>query len=510
MSKFNHRSLAVCVAAALSLPAVAMAATAGYPAGTNSTYASNILQNASATLTSPAQYTITTQASDNIIGRTTGFGVRLILGNGVNFTAATTNAAAGAALTGYNPVVNLQAVSTNTAVYSVVPQPGAPSVNVGVGALVNFPAGSITVTNLGALANGGSVPVTVELFDSNTAQVFQTIQGAALINAVEGTTVTFTPSAGDVNKRIDVAACASPAVLAKTQFAPNGDVGGSCGAVGNNYFNAGSISYAITQVGGNYVLANGFAGPNNSGNPAAGNFQYVAADDITVSVTGTNLAAFDNATGPDRVFLSVNSNCSTQDVAMTVNAAKTVASTAALPAVVGTGPVTWYACFAAHPTRLAEIAAQSVTGGVAIDFDASNVRDPADRNGALLPLRYNGTVLEFQNVNPGSNPRAQSFLRFTNNSGINCPVTLRGRDDNAEYGDSTVNFVLGTGKSQTFNSDDLESGSSKGTGAFGDGAGRWYVTATAECGSFVGSALNRNMENGTVTNLTPQNHGQGL
>ena len=99
MSKFNHRSLAVCVAAALSLPAVAMAATAGYPAGTNSTYASNILQNASATLTSPAQYTITTQASDNIIGRTTGFGVRLILGNGVNFTAATTNAAAGAALT---------------------------------------------------------------------------------------------------------------------------------------------------------------------------------------------------------------------------------------------------------------------------------------------------------------------------------------------------------------------------------------------------------------------------
>ena len=119
-------------------------------------------------------------------------------------------------------------------------------------------------------------------------------------------------------------------------------------------------------------------------------------------------------------------------------------------------------------------------------------------------------MLEFQNVNPGSNPRAQSFLRFTNNSATNCPVTLRGRDDEAVYGDSTVNFVLGTGQSQTFNSEDLENGSSKGTGAFGDGAGRWYVTATAECGSFVGSALNRNLEDGTVTNLTPQNHGQGL
>ena len=78
------------------------------------------------------------------------------------------------------------------------------------------------------------------------------------------------------------------------------------------------------------------------------------------------------------------------------------------------------------------------------------------------------------------------------------------------FGDSTVNFALAPGKSATFNSEDLENGSSKGTGAFGDGAGRWYVTATAECGSFVGSALNRNLEDGTITNLTPQNHGQGL
>ena len=511
MSKFNHRSLAVCVAAALSLPAVAMAATAGYPAGTNSTYASNILQNASATLTSPAQYTITTQASDNIIGRTTGFGVRLILGNGVNFTAATTNAAAGAALTGYNPVVNLQAVSTNTAVYSVVPQPGAPSVNVGVGALVNFPAGSITVTNLGALANGGSVPVTIELFDSNTAQVFQTIQGAALINAVEGTTVTFTPSAGDVNKRIDVAACASPAVAAKTQFSPNGDVGGSCGAAGNNYFNAGQVVFGITQVGGSYVLANGFAGPNNSGNPGNGNFWYAGNDEITFTVSGTDFSAFDEAAaGADRIWFSTSPTCATANFVMTVNGAKTAASFTGTNGGSFYDSAPFYVCFFAQPARLLEIAAQPLTLTFGVNFIDNNVRDPADRTGSLLPLQYNGTVLQFQNVNPGSNPRAQSFLRFTNNSGINCPVTLRGRDDNAEYGDSTVNFVLGTGQSQTFNSDDLESGSSKGTGAFGDGAGRWYVTATAECGSFVGSALNRNLEDGTVTNLTPQNHGQGL
>ena len=57
--------------------------------------------------------------------------------------------------------------------------------------------------------------------------------------------------------------------------------------------------------------------------------------------------------------------------------------------------------------------------------------------------------------------------------------------------------------SVTFNSEDLENGSSKGTGSFGDGVGRWYVTADGECANLVGSALNRNLEDGTITNLTP-------
>ena len=147
---------------------------------------------------------------------------------------------------------------------------------------------------------------------------------------------------------------------------------------------------------------------------------------------------------------------------------------------------------------------------MAITFRDANLGKPVGHTGAMLPLRYNGTVMSFQNVNPGSNPRAQSFLRFSNNGPITCPVTLTGRDDNGVAGTTAVTFDLASGKSATFNSEDLENGSSKGTGAFGDGAGRWWVTATGACGGLVGSALNRNLEDGTVTNLTPQNHGTNL
>ena len=512
MSKFNPRSLAVCVAAALALPVTAMAATFNFTgAPINNTYASNLFGSTAVTVTTPGTLAYNTELTDNIIGRTTGFGVRLTLVGGPTFVTGTPPVASlGAAATGYTP-----GAATVSGAVATFPFAAGAGANINVGNLVNV--GTFAVAGAsGILANGGEVTLRIELFDSNTNQVLTDLtRTMTLMNAVEGTTVTFTPAAGDVNKRIDVAACASPAVAAKTQFSPSGDVSGSCGATGNSYFNAGSFRLSTTEVGGgNFVLANGFTGNNNSGSPGAGYFQYFHNDEVEVTVSGVDFSAFDVA-GADRVWVDQASNCSSLRQQLTVNAAKT-AATGTISFNFGGGGAwgntinTWYICFNADPARQAELAAQPINLTVGVHFLDTNVRDPADRTAAMLPLLYNGTVLEFQNVNPGSNPRAQSFLRFTNNSATNCPVTLRGRDDEAVYGDSTVNFVLGTGQSQTFNSEDLENGSSKGTGAFGDGAGRWYVTATAECGSFVGSALNRNLEDGTVTNLTPQNHGQGL
>ena len=507
MSKFNNRGLALAIAAALTLPATAMAATVDFvPATVNKTYASNLFQNPATSVLTPAAISYKTQVSDNIIGRTTGFGVRLTLVGGPTFGATAPAVTLGAQATGFTPGV--ASVVGNQAVFPFAAGAGA---NITVGDLFGINTFSVAGAS-GVLANGGSVTLKIEIFDSNTNAVLTELtKNLVVIDAVEGTTVTFDSGAGEVNKTIDVAACAAPsAVAAKTQFSPSGDVGASCGAAGNDVFNAGQVIFGITRVNGNFVLANGFAGPNNSGNPGSGSFQFTGTDNFTFTVSGTDFSAFNDAGATDRIFFSVTPNCSAVNFSMTINAAQNSASFSAPNNAPFQQSFPFYFCFRADPARLAEIAAQPLAVTLAIDFTATNVRDPSNRSGALLPLRYNGTVVEFQNVNPASNPRAQSFLRFTNNSAINCPVTVQGRDDDGALGDSTVNFILGTGQSQTFNSENLENGSSKGTGALGDGAGRWYVTATAQCGSFVGSALNRNLEDGTITNLTPQNHGQGL
>lgn len=494
MSKFTKCGLALAVAGALVLPATAFAATATYAPGTHATFASNLFNANTNTVANPATYTITTVAADNIIGRTTGFGVRLTLGGGAQFSSLAAPTA-GTALTGYT--IGAPVGTGAVRVIPVSADPAAdPAPNITVGSLLNFGAGSMVLTNLSSLANGGSVPLTIELFDSNTAQVFQTINGQAVLTAQEGVTVTFDASAGDVQKRIDVAACGTDSA-AKTRFSGNGEVGFSCvNGFESGFINLGRIDVGTTQVTvGNapqYVLASGFAGANNSG----GIFAIAQNDEVDYTVTGADLSAFE-----DNAFLSTDSQCFDRTVALTVNAAGTSATgTRVRP---NTTPVAeqMYVCLAADTDQV--IAQQAISASVSVDFASTAVRDPAASVGNLLPLRYNGTVLQFQNVNPAANARAQSFVRLTNNNtSLACPVTLEGRDDNGVAGDSAISFTIAPGASMTFNSEDLENGSAKGTGAFGDGAGRWVVTANAECTNFVGSALNRNLENGTVTNLT--------
>lgn len=513
MSKFNKCGLALAVAGAFALPVSAFAASAGYPDGTTAaqiTFASNLFGANSSTISNPAEYSINTQSTDNIIGRTTGFGIRLTLGNGVRFAKTTVAPGAGTALTDYNnPTIAtpIPDAGSNVLVISVTPDTTA-APNVGIGSLVTWAIGDLDLVNLSALATAGTnVPVTIELFDSNTATVFQTIQGASLATSVEGTTVVFDPQAGDVTKRIDVATCGSAGgttQAARTRFSPSGVIGASCTAADTDRteFNAGSITIGARG------LANGFVGANNSGSPGAGNFQYdTANDEFSITVSGTDFSAFNAATGNDRVYLSTSASCDVSGALPSLVGSRIIEGNSSitfegLAPLAATGS-NYFVCFATTVAAATQIAAQELQASVAIDFANNSVIDPADRAGALLPLRNNGTVLEFQNVNPAANARAQSFVRLTNNGSLSCPVTLTARDDNGVAGDSAIAFTLAAGQSQTFNSEDLENGSAKGTGSFGDGTGRWYVTANGECAGLVGSALNRNLETGTVTNLTP-------
>lgn len=498
MSKFNKCGLAAAVLAALAVPMAANAATAAYPANTNITFASNLFGDTSVVVSNPAPYTISTNASDNIIGRTTGFGVRLILGNGAKFATTTTAPVLGEALTGYLPPT-VGAMGNSRMVISVTPDPEAPNQNILTGSLLTFPAGAIDFGSLTALATpGASIPVTIELFDSNTAQVFQTITGAVLATSAEGTTVTFNANSGDVPKKIDVSACESG--TAKTLFSPDGTIGGGCVAdADTKVFDAGAITVGITQVTNNErVLAAGFSGGNND----AGSFGYVVADDassdtVDVTVTGTDFSAF--AEGAGSVFLG-DASCETKYGSGAVSSDRATFTAVPMSAFATSTGGTVHVCFAVGGEEL--ISAQPLQASVGINFTDMRLIEPADRSGGLLPLDYNGTVLEFQNFNPASNPRAESFIRLTNNNNTSCPVTLTGKDDNGMPGASPVTLTLAPQASATLNSDYVENGSPRATGAFGDGAGRWYVTVDAECTNIVGSALNRNLEDGTVTNLT--------
>ena len=104
MLKFNNRGLALAIAAALTLPATAMAATVDFvPASVNKTYASNLFQNPATSVLTPATIAYKTQVSDNIIGRTTGFGVRLTLAGGPTFGSTAPVVTLGGNATGFTP-----------------------------------------------------------------------------------------------------------------------------------------------------------------------------------------------------------------------------------------------------------------------------------------------------------------------------------------------------------------------------------------------------------------------
>jgi len=106
-------------------------------------------------------------------------------------------------------------------------------------------------------------------------------------------------------------------------------------------------------------------------------------------------------------------------------------------------------------------------------------------------------------ANPASNQDQQSFLRFVNQSNVAGFVTLSGVDDTgtpAPGGDIT--FTLFGKESKQLNSRDYENGNGSKllSGALGDGAGKWHLTATSDVDLEVMSLIRT--PDGFVTNLS--------
>lgn len=478
MSKINKKtSLALGVMAALLLSAPAAFAM---DVTTLPTKVANIDVAGATTVVSLSAMNINIGTSDLIIGRTTGFSVRIDLANGAKFGAVAAVPGAGAALTtGAAWTVTLAAgggVGDNFAVYSV--QPDAGSLGVINGAALTFAAGGIKLTNVGSLATaGGAVGATVTFADPVTAQPILTPFTDKFLVSANPLDFTVADSSNTL-KRIDVGSTNDPS---KTQFSSTGAVNGPHEA----FFEAGTPTIGVATG-----VVDALAAP----------FAWAPADTVDLTVDGT-FNAFTQAGAAVTLDGGAGASCTTPvaPVAGVITASKVTFAGVALSTLTGGAGVL---CFAV-PAANADVIDATKIGVSAVVTRTATTKTVAAGPVDAMAMQYNGPVAIVYTFNPAGNTTQQSFLRISNTGATAGLVTVTGRDDAGAAAAGSVSMTLGAGKSIQLTSDDLQNGNAaKGlTGALGAGAGKWILTVTGEVSSMEVTNLNRNNNSGTVSNL---------
>ena len=491
MSKLNKRTSLLAFAVALALPGTALAVTAGYPTGGTLTYASNVVNSSTTQLDIAAGATFGITATDNLAGRTVGFGVRITLDGaqfdttGIAPTVAVSTDQAGTSFDG--GTVTTENVSSSVALFSV----GVDTANTAgmkVGDVLDIGAFSIkSITK-------PSVTAVVEIYDPTTNAVLAKAPAYVLFNTKQAVVLTLDQAGSDfVNKKIDVVEDGTFA--AKTALSPDGTLDNDAADAANAlHFNAGELVLSVATFG-NPVISNVL---DETGAP----LNYIAGDELTYTVTSTGNLEADAFSD---IFLSYNADCSSNDYDGDVDGS--VVEFANIPANTEQD-VPLYLCFTVTGTDV--IAAQSFTATGELDFITATYTDwSGNVSQDPLPLKYNGSVIQLFNVNPASNTTQESLLRYTNNSGRSYKVTLVGTDDAGVTSTGTVSFELPAHASIGLRSVEIENGSTaKGlTGSLGaPTSGKWVIEATAEGTGLVGSGLNRSATTGVISELNGEKH----
>jgi hypothetical protein len=525
MTKFNKRVLAVAIAGAIMLPGAASAATMVFGSSQQITFAKDLIVNNGTTIYTPNDLELRAETIDAInIATVDGDNaamnavrVKVTLTNGAKFD---TTADAETLVEGFFAGTELNGAPTQLNALTIVGTPYYSTSGQELNFEFEIPAGatgadlvspafalelnSFQITNVKDASDAGQT-IEAEITVQNEAGQ-QILAARETIADFEWGITSFDLDSGFDDYRIDVAECAGGN---RTRFSTNGVVG-ACDAT---IFNAGGLTLDITEAEETDGATDSYIN-NYSAVAAVPFYNVVNTATWTFTVTGSNLNSF---TGGD-LFLSNDINC-----AGGVGAEEsfgTIAAGAATASVdVGAGedvvyelsdatpgPEDIYVCFRGDDTG--KMVPQDLNVSWSIDYDLPTQRvNPPGDDHDILPLLLNGTTITFQNVNPAGNATAQSFLRITNHNDFECPITIDAKDDAGEYTEDAGNVIAYTMPAQAskqFNSEVLENGSDEVTGAWGDGEGKWYVRVTAECANVMGSALNRNSNDGTVTNLTPE------
>ena len=469
---------------------------------------------------------ISTTGSDLILGRTTGFSVRINLSGGATFYSNPTlnpqNTFTALQTCTGNPVtctqggwsVNLTAggAGQSYAVYSV--QPTAAGATIGTGTVLWLYG--VQLVGVGALGTpGSSITGTFSFVDPNTAAQIETPVNTTLLASVDPITFNVNPfgvpvgaGAGDY---IDVGSNAS--IASKTWFGSS-----TIGSLLSGSFGAGMISTGVNQA------------LETQPDASYGFWVDGTNDTYGLTVTG-NFAAF---TQPGAmVYLDPSGTCGTMPSApspliatVSANSATfaglTVASLGGSPGT-NIGSTVWSAalCFAVPNGNSIVIPPSQYTAQLNFTGAGVNASFPYATAGAtettaaqpLLTMNYNGPVVTVYTVNPAGNSTQQSFLRINNTGSLGGLVTITGVDDAGNKASGQVTFTLPAGQSIQLNSTVLQSGTRSPingivvNGSLGTPVGKWVLTVTGQFQGMVVTSLNRNNNSGTLTNLTGHSAG---
>ena len=438
-------------------------------------------------------------SSDLIIGRTTGFSVRIDLPSNVTFASLPTPAI-GSALPCSGGLscwtVTLAAGGTSSDSYAVFSvQPGANSQGVTTGTALSFASGGITggsypnytfsglaITGQGVgnlLTIGSSVAAKVTFADPNTAQQILTPVTQTLVVSASPLAYSVAPSSNPL-KKIDVG---SAVVASKTGYSSDGTLNKN---PSQSFFDAGTPTIAVA------------AGVEDLNNVP---FGWQNADTLNLTVTGT-FTAFMQAGAQVELVFPFFGGCSASPFGTiatgTVTASQITFSGVSLGSMPGYAAIL---CFVVPGSNAQVIDATTVSTAATVTRSSSGKSDNGTGNG--LAMAYNGPVAVVYTFNPAGNTSQQSFLRISNTGAASGLVTITAKDDSGAAAAGSISMTLSAGKSIQLNSTDLENGNTaKGlTGSLGVGSGKWILTVTGEISGMEVTNLNRNNTSGTVSNL---------
>lgn len=541
MSTFKKSAIALALATAFApmlASAQANGVTAAFAGPGGAVYARNVFGNNANQFVASHDLVISASNAAAILGRTTGFNIRITLNSpgAAVFHAVPMAPTVGSGLPDSNTAdswtITLAGggAGQNTVTYAVNPPDTGTGYGIVEGDLITLPAADIVFRGLAGLAtNGATLTGTVLIQDPVGGGTLATVPVTFIVSQ-EGVSVVCNENDGNTTHKIDVAintVDGTPDVPGKRVFSPDGSVGGGDDNSGHGLFERttmvlGSVNLATAGRTGGYGWNADGDLTNSTTNDNTGTLRFADdADTFTFTVTGTNLSAFNEAAN-DQIFISNNADCSAGTIRrLTVNGANTAATgTWTLGQLLGSvndntiaaASSTVYLC--AETDYDAEIAAQSLSATVSVNLINANLSDPVGPFACeILDLEYNGSVVKIMQLPPAGNAQVEGQLRIVNDNEVGGLVTIESWDDTGAPG-ATATLNLAAGQSVTYRTAELETGTTDAgkpalSNGIGDGAGRWRLRVTGEFDNMNVQAFAKNRETGTLSNITDfANHNE--